>query len=111
MMASFRKWGCSEKLGDVQFRGRSILGKSKMAQNPRFHTTDSHCDRIHSAVRCFDNDYVGKKPLVWKEYCAEYWLKELQESMDMCTDRRDKTDILLKTALNTVQLINQPSSC
>ena len=22
----------------------------------------------------------------WKEYCAECWLKELQESMDRCTD-------------------------
>ena len=38
-MASFGKWGCSENLGDVQFRGRSILGKSKMAQNRHFHTT------------------------------------------------------------------------
>ena len=40
-MASFGKWGCSENLGDVQFRGRSILGKSKMAQNRHFHTTPS----------------------------------------------------------------------
>ena len=46
---------------------------------------DSHCDRIHfylTAVRCFDNGYVGKQPVAWKEYCVEYWLKELQESMD-----------------------------
>ena len=30
---------------------------------------DSHCDRIHSsltAVRCFDNGYVGKQPVAWK---------------------------------------------
>ena len=26
--------------------------------------------------------YVGKQPVAWKEYCAEYWLKELQEIMD-----------------------------
>ena len=44
---------------------------------------DSHCDRIHSsltAVRCFDNSSVGKQPVAWKEYCAEYWLKEHQET-------------------------------
>ena len=40
---------------------------------------DSHCDRIHSsltAVHCFNNGYVGKQSVAWKEYCAEYWLKE-----------------------------------
>ena len=49
---------------------------------------DCHFDRIHSsltAVHCFDNGYVGKQPVAWKEYCMEYWLKELQESMDRCT--------------------------
>ena len=38
-----------------------------------------HFDRIESsltAVLCFDNSYVGKQPVVWKEYCAEYWLKK-----------------------------------
>ena len=73
----------------------------------------SHCDRIHSsltAVHCFTNGYVGKQPVDWKEYCAEYWLKELQESMDRCTGRRDITEILLKTALNTIQSINQSFS-
>ena len=25
---------------------------------------------------------VGKQPVAWTEYCAEYWLKELQEGMD-----------------------------
>ena len=42
----------------------------------------------------------------WKEYCAVYWLKELLESMDRCTGCRDKTEILLKTALNTIQSVN-----
>ena len=35
---------------------------------------DSHFDRILSsltAVRCFDNGYVGKHPVAWKEYCAD----------------------------------------
>ena len=60
-----------------------------------------HCDRIHSslvAVPCFNNGYVA-----WIEYCSEYWLKELQESMDRCTSHRNITKILLKTTLNTVQ--------
>ena len=58
-----------------------------------------------TAVRCFCNGYVGKQPLAWKEYCVEHWLKELQESMDRCTDRSDITEILLNTALNTIQSI------
>ena len=27
------------------------------------------------AVRWFNNGYVGKQPVAWKEYCAEYRLK------------------------------------
>ena len=30
-----------------------------------------------TAVCCFDNGYVGKQTVAWKEYYAEYWLKEL----------------------------------
>ena len=55
---------------------------------------DSHSDRMHSslaAVHCFDNDYVEKQPVPWKEFYAEYLLKELQESMYRCTARRDIT--------------------
>ena len=33
-------------------------------------------------------------------------LKEFQESLDRCTDHRDITEILLKTALNIIQSIN-----
>ena len=71
---------------------------------------DSHCDRIHSsltAVRCFDNDYVGMQPVAWKEYqCGKYCLKELHESMDRCIGRGDITEIPLRTALNTIQSTN-----
>ena len=69
----------------------------------------SHCDGIHSsftAVHFFNDGHVGKQPAAWKEYCAEYWLKELQKSMDRCTGRRDITEILLNTTLNTIQSIN-----
>ena len=43
------------------------------------------------------------KPVAWKEYCAEYRLKELQESMDRFTGHCDITEILLtqhKTPFN-----------
>ena len=42
----------------------------------------------------------------WLEYCAEYWLIELQKSMGRCNGWHDITEILLKTALNTIQ-VNQ----
>ena len=69
---------------------------------------DGHCNRIHSslsAVHCFKNGYVRKQPVAWKEYCAEYWLKELQESMDRSISGCNITEILLKTALETIQSI------
>ena len=68
---------------------------------------DSDCYRIHSSLTLSVVSTMGKQPVAWKEYCAEYWLKEIQESMDRCTDCRDITEILLKTALNTIQLIIQ----
>ena len=62
---------------------------------PRIY--DSHW--IHSsltAVPCFDNGYVGKQPVAWKEYCTESWSKELQGSKDMCTGLRDITENSVK---------------
>ena len=41
--------------------------------------------------------------MAWKEYCAEYWLRELQESINRYTGHSNITEILLKTALNTIQ--------
>ena len=38
--------------------------------------------------------------MAWKEHIAEYWLKQLQDSMDPCTE------ILLKMAFNTMQTYN-----
>ena len=46
-------------------------------------------------------------PWLGKKYCAEYWLKEILESMDGCTGHRDVTKILLKMAFKTIQSINQ----
>ena len=47
-----------------------------------------------AAVHWFNNGYVGKQPVAWKEYCMEYWLKELRESMDSCTGRHDIDEII-----------------
>ena len=68
---------------------------------------DTHCDRIHSSLLTV----LGKQPVVWEEYCAEYWLKELQESMDRCSGCCAITEILLKMASYTKQSMNQPSVC
>ena len=46
-------------------------------------------------VCCFDNGHVGKQPVAWKEYGAQYWLKELQESIDRCSGRCNIIEILL----------------
>ena len=57
---------------------------------------DNRCDRIRSsltAVHCFEDANVEKQPVAWKENCAEYRLRELQESMDRCNGRRDITEI------------------
>ena len=43
---------------------------------------DSHCIRIHSsltAVHCFQDGYVRKQPVAWKEYCAEVLVKITQQ--------------------------------
>ena len=40
-----------------------------------------HCDRIHSsltAVHCFENGYVIKQPVAWRDYCMEHWLTHYQ---------------------------------
>ena len=77
-------------------------------------TDDSHCDRIHSsltAAHCFSNRYVGKQRVAWKEYCAEYRLKELQESISRCTGHCNITEILLKTVFNNRQSISQLIFC
>ena len=46
----------------------------------------------------------------WFEYCAKYWLKELQENMDRCNGRCDITELLLKTALKSIQSFNQSTT-
>ena len=45
-----------------------------------------------------DNGYTGKQHFGLKEYCAEYWLKDLQENMDRYAGCCDIPEILLKMA-------------
>ena len=96
------------------FRKRTQLSKSflnqyrvkKTQHNP--FSLQQNCYRIHSrltAVHCFDEVCVGEQPVAWKEYCAEYCLKKLQESMHRGTGCRDITEITSKAALNTNQSI------
>ena len=60
---------------------------------------------IFGVIHFSDDGYEGKQPMAWKECYSEYWFKKkkLQESMDRCTGRRQLTEILFKTALNTVR--------
>ena len=43
--------------------------------------------------------------------CAEYWRKRLKENMDRYIGRRDISEIMLKTALNTINSFNQSLIC
>ena len=59
---------------------------------------DSHCawtHLSHKAFHCFNNGYVGKQLVDWKEYCTEYWLKEFQDSKYRCTGCRNITEIIV----------------
>ena len=73
-----------------------LLSRSRILGGPLFRQW--LCEKAAS---------VRKQPVAWKEYFAEYSSKEIQESMDRCTGRPDITEILLKTAANTIQSINR----
>ena len=99
-------------LNHSPFCDQNLLYDNALVAGMITFSDSSSCDRIHcslTTVRYFENGDEGKQPVALKEHCAEYWLKELQESMDRCTGRRDITEILLKTALNTIQSINKCS--
>ena len=70
----FRVWASSDNsVEDLRTGGRWFDPRARPIFFPRIG--DSHCDRIHSsltAVHCFDNGYVGKQPVAWKEFCDEY---------------------------------------
>ena len=60
-----------------------------------------YCDRIHSSltVDCFDDGYVGKQSVAM----STALVIKLQERKDRCTGRREITEMMLKTTLNTIQ--------
>ena len=53
---------------------------------------------VHSSLTALYDSYVGKQPLAWKEYCEEYCDKEIQESMDRCTDCCNITELMFEMA-------------
>ena len=57
-------------------------------------------------IQSFDNGHVGKQPVARKEYCTEFWSEDFQESMGRCTGCYDVSEIMFKTALNTIQQIS-----
>ena len=57
----------------LQTSEQEVAGSIPGSANIFLRTDDIHCIRIHSsltAVHCFDNGYVGKQPVAWKEYCT-----------------------------------------
>ena len=76
-------------VGSVQDLRKGVLSPGSASQRFFPRIDDSHCDRIHSSltsVYCFDDGWLCRRAASgWPAYCAEYWLKELQESMDSCT--------------------------
>ena len=54
--------------------------------------------RIHSSLKLdhrFDDIFVGKQSVAFKEFCAENWCKTLQESVDGCTCHLKITEMML----------------
>ena len=60
---------------------------------------DIHCDRIH-----FSPLFCRKAVSGLDTILCEYWLKELQESMNGCNSHRDLREVMLKMALNMIGL-------
>ena len=68
---------------------------------------DSHCDRSHSSlttVHCFDNGYYGKAACGFEKILYGILVKRTPVSVDRCTGHRDIAEIMLKMALNTIQM-------
>ena len=58
--------GSTPRLGQYSFRGLMIIIATGFIPL--------------TAVRCFDNHYVGQQPVAWKGYCAQYWLKNSRKA-------------------------------
>ena len=56
----FDPWACGKDFGPRFF--------------PRIDRSMRQDSFLSTAVHCFYNVYVGKQQVVWKEYCAKYWL-------------------------------------
>ena len=70
-------------------RVENTVGKGEIARYEQFLLFPKCFQKA-----CFPGALKGV--IVWE------WVKELRESMGGCTGRRDITEMLLKTALNTI---------
>ena len=82
--------GSTPRLGQYSFRGLMIIIATGFIPL--------------TAVRCFDNHEAASG---LERILCSVLVKEFQESMDRRTGRRYITEVLLETALNTIQSINQ----
>ena len=61
---------------DLKIGGHCFEAQARSLFFPKID--DKYCNRIHSsltAVHCFEDVYVGKQLVAWKEFCAETWLE------------------------------------
>ena len=90
------KDGWPEKADKPALKVPPSKGHAETQAQPIFFPSIDDSHSTLTAFHCFDNGYVGKQLVAWKEYCVENWWKELQESVDRCTGRSDITEILVK---------------
>ena len=46
--------------------------KYQSAMNEDLRSVYHQFSKYLATAKCFNNGYVGKQPVAWKEYCAEY---------------------------------------
>ena len=57
-------------------RGKNRRSNLWLSQYSMSRIDGRLCDRIHCsllAVHCFNDGYMGRQLVAWKQYCAEYW--------------------------------------
>ena len=47
-------------------------------ENCKLILSEKHIFKKVFSTMVYTDGYVGKQPVAWKEYCADYWLKEIQ---------------------------------
>ena len=76
-----------------------------IVNNIQVHVFRTGDHKFHTLVRPTSYQECEKGPNTSKQYCAEYWLKELQKSMGKWIDSYT-AEMILKMALSVIQIIN-----